>query len=71
MFDNQLILGTATGTERLLSRFIDGSITNLCQARDEVGDTLFFNREILNNADAEACRALIFARAATLGVTCG
>ncbi len=68
--DNQLLLGTAAGTERLVSRFKEGSVTNLCQARDEVGNDLFFNHDILSNADAEACRAIIFARASSLGVVC-
>jgi len=33
-------------------------------------NSLFFFRDLISNEDAEACRALIFARAASLGVVC-
>jgi hypothetical protein len=68
--DNQLILETPGTSEWVLSRFKEGSVTNACIARDLTGNDLFFFADLLNNADAEACRALIFARASALGVTC-
>jgi len=67
--DNQLLLEVPGARELILSRFEEGEVTNACSAQ-EVDNDFFFFRDLTNNEDAEACRDLIFARAASLGVVC-